>query len=204
MAKSNYDTTRDLMEPEFCKYDQQSMIRKFRLRNDEKYLYIGFLGECYRICRSTGRVEREQDGQHGDYNVSMSIFDLLCCSRDEPRLSGRFCTVNSLPRTVKGTTLGDSMFRKYAALFDRHPRALEKALLKLGGVPDPIGDIACKLYPFDCLPILFRFWHADEDFPASVTILWDENTLDFLHYETTYYVVGHLMRRLEEMITRPE
>ncbi len=31
--------------------------------------------------------------------------------------------------------------------------------------------------------------------------MWDENTLDFLHYETTYYVVGHMLERLKALMS---
>ena len=40
----------------------------------------------------------------------------------------------------------------------------------------------------------------DYEFPASLQLLWDTNTLDFVHYETTYYIAGHLLSRLRELM----
>ena len=47
-----------------------------------------------------------------------------------------------------------------------------------------------------------RFWHADEDFPPSLDLLWDRNTLQFLRYETTWFAAGVLRRRLREEMGR--
>ena len=52
------------------------------------------------------------------------------------------------------------------------------------------------LFPF--LPLILRFWEADEDFPASMQVLVDKNTLDYLHYETLMFALSHLMTRLVE------
>ena len=50
------------------------------------------------------------------------------------------------------------------------------------------------MFPF--LPVQLRFWDADEEFPAQLRFLWDRNTLKFLHFETVYYVIGHLLGKL--------
>ncbi len=203
MEKNNYEITRDLMEAEFCKYDQEKMIEKFQLQYDEEYLYIDFVGQNYRINRTNGRVERGTDQFlevfHGDYNESMSIFDLLCYSKEYCCLSGKYCGVNSLRKTVQTAFLGEDLNQHYAEFFDQRPEALERALAALGGTKEPVGDISYKVYPFPYLPVIVQFWKSDEEFPASIKILWDENTLDFMHYETTYYVAGHLMKRLKEL-----
>lgn len=36
--------------------------------------------------------------------------------------------------------------------------------------------------------VRLRFYHSDLEFPPQLTVLSDENTLDFLHDETTNYV----------------
>ena len=51
---------------------------------------------------------------------------------------------------------------------------------------------------FDCLPVLLRFWEADEEFPAQLQLLWDRNTCRYLRYETTFYLSGEILRRLRE------
>ncbi len=53
---------------------------------------------------------------------------------------------------------------------------------------------------FEFLPVMIIFYEEDCDFPAEFKILWDENTLDYMHYETTFYAVQHLFERIEESI----
>ena len=54
---SNYEIMRNQMRGEFVKYNQQKMIEKFSLRNDEGSIYIDFMRREYRIHRKTGMVE---------------------------------------------------------------------------------------------------------------------------------------------------
>ena len=46
--------------------------------------------------------------------------------------------------------------------------------------------------------MILQFWDADEEFEAVLKIMWDENILDYMHYETTYFAASHLLSRLKE------
>ena len=81
---------------------------------------------------------------------------------------------------------------------DRAPDAFRRACEALGGTAAPGGDICYDLDLFPDLPVRLRFWHADEDFPPSLDLLWDRNTLQFLRYETTWFAAGVLRGRLRE------
>ena len=54
------------------------------------------------------------------------------------------------------------------------------------------------IFPF--LPAVFQFWYSDEEFPAMLKFMWDENILDYVHYETIYFMMSHVIKRLEEEI----
>ncbi len=41
---SNYEIMRDRMEVEFAKYDQDTMIRKFGLKNDAEHIFYSVRG----------------------------------------------------------------------------------------------------------------------------------------------------------------
>ena len=98
---SNYDLTREQMEGAFVRYDQGEMIRKFHLRQTSEHLFITFIGEDYRIGRRTGKVERLPSGGGAPvpagFNESMTLFDVLCSSKPDCRLSGEYMTVTNLP-----------------------------------------------------------------------------------------------------------
>jgi hypothetical protein len=88
----------------------------------------------------------------------------------------------------------------WALRFQQDPEGLRRVLMDMGGRPFPHGDVACVLELFDGLPIVLQFWQADEEFPPSLRLLWDENALMYLKYETMYFAKGVLLKRIEEMM----
>lgn len=210
MKQNNYQHMRDQMRPFFLAFDQEEMIRKFALIHDERFLYLRFCGKCYRISRTTGIVEWSEDGfvtcTEGDYNESMSIYDILCYSKPACRLSGEFTPSSSLKGIVyTGMNAGSSKgSNKIAEYFNTHMEELEQACAALGGVPEGRGDLAYRIPLFDFLPVRFSFWRSDEDFPPEIQVLWDTNVLSFMHFETLFFAAGHLLRRLEEQMRRLE
>lgn len=204
MKESNYEIMKKKMQVHFLEYDQGTMIRRFGLECDDDFLYIGFAGRMYRIGRNTGAVEWSEDGfvraGVAGYNEAMTIFDVLCCSRENCRLSGEFVPVNDLPGVVAGSRAGNGLFQDTAKFFDSHTEALRAACERMGGVPAGKADVGYELKLFDFLPVRLNFWNADEEFPASLRMLWDRNLLDFMHYETSYFAAGHLMGRLKEIM----
>ena len=201
---TNYEITRNQMRGEFVKYDQDNMIRKFSLRNDASYIYINFMSREYRIDRKTGVVEWSENdfstSVEADFNESMTIYDILCYSRDDCSLSGNFCPVNLLKGTVKTSGSGSNLFQNAADSFSGKQKELECVCSFLGEDPGLKGDVAVKLYPFPFLPVILQFWEADDDFPARLNFLFDENTLDYMHFETVFFMTGHILKRIGEMM----
>ena len=199
---SNYDLTREQMEGAFVRYDQGEMIRKFRLGQTAEHLFITFIGEDYRIGRRTGKVERLPSGGGepvpAGFNESMTLFDVLCSSKPDCRLSGEYMTVTNLPGIANIAAPGTGTYAETARLFAGRPGVLRRACEALGGVPQRVGDVSSLIPLFDFMPVMVQFWDADEEFDAVLKIMWDRNTLDFMHFETTFYAAGHLLRRLKE------
>ncbi|MDD7389185.1 MAG: DUF3786 domain-containing protein [Lachnospiraceae bacterium] len=204
---SNYELMRDLMEKEFLKYDQQKMIEKFHLKNNEQYLYLNFVGRECRIGRSDGKVEYQdveyQESEtkvwvHADYNISMTIFDVLCCSKADCHLSGTYASINNVKKGIPMASAGAGMFQKESSFFAGCSEKLKSACERLGGIPQQSADVSYMIMLFDFLPVILQFWDADEEFDAVLKIMWDTNILDYMHFETTFFAVGHLLSRLME------
>jgi hypothetical protein len=204
MKKTNYKITRDRMRPEFLKYDHGEMIRKFSLEADSDYIYIAMLGRPHRINRANGTVEWSEDGfatvHEADFNVSMTIYDVLCKSKPKCASSGVFCSVYSLGNQLHSVFGSGEFHNSGANRFAGDTDALHRACRKLGGREYFAGDIAYILPLFDFLPIVFQYWLPDDEFDAGITFLWDENALDFMHFETTFYASGHILQRLTELM----
>ena len=203
MSTSNYEITLLEARKLFLCYKQTAMIEKNSLEHDEQYLYLQLLDQRHRIDRSTGVVEwidSANTPHEADFNASLSIYDVLCYSQPNRALAGQFAPINSVASNYHTGNLGGSIFDACSPVFSDHPDRLEKALIALGGIKAGKGDIAYQINAFPFFPIQVQFWEADEDFPASLQLHWDLNTLQFLRYETTYYLAGHLLRRLRELM----
>ena len=184
----------------FLSYDQQKLIQKFRLEWDETFLYTTLLGRKYRICRQTGDMDCMTDGGWADgnsYEEVMTLLDLLCDSRDDRFIAGRWKSMESFGLMFHQNLLQDER-DPLAERFDREPEALRKAGLAIGGKPQAGADIAFVFEVFDGLPIVLQFWHGDEEFAPRIRWLWDENARMYIRYETMYFAVGLLRRRILE------
>ena len=200
--RSNYDQARDRAEGEFIKYDQEAMIAKFHLRHDERYLYLRFIAQDYRVDRRTGRIESlaAAGPVHAGFNETLTILDVLCESKPDCRLSGEYVRVNDLDGIPKTAYLGGNLFDGSAKQFTHRTAALRAACQRLGGIPGEVGDVSYQIPLFEFFPVMLQFWDADEEFEAVLKVMWDRRTLDFMRYETTYYAAGQLLDRLQTLM----
>lgn len=199
----NYDLQVDMGKEIFLGHDQEQMIRKFRLDADGQYIYLTYLNTPCRISRQTGGVEEricDVWQECRDYSTVMTVYDLLCYykGKNAPALLHKWCTVGTF--VVTGVTQTDTFTKKYAKLFDGRLDKLKAAAQKLGGVLQERmagADLTCKFQVTPFFPVLLQFWEGDEEFPPKLLILWDRNTNQFMHFETTFYLQGDLLERLK-------
>lgn len=133
----------------------------------------------------------------------MSIYDVLCDSKPDCHLSGRFVSLNSLKGTVFSSGTVGNIFQKYTGFFDGKTRELAKACEKLGGIPEKVGDVSYRLEIFPFLPAVFQFWYSDEEFPAMLKFMWDEN-IWIMSITRPSFMMSHVLSRLEEEIRKQE
>jgi hypothetical protein len=200
---SNYEITKRRVQKDFLKYNQEKMIQKFALKADENYLYITFIGHSYRICRKSGYLEWSEDNfvtcVEGDFNEALTIYDLLCDSKENCHAANDFINLNSLSSLQSSSKkLGDGLFHGEDKIFDHKEELFGNVCEKLGGIKAGKGDVAYELPLFDFLPCRIQFWNSDDEFDAQLQIFMDKNVLKFIRYETVWYAVSHLMKRLTE------
>ena len=197
---NNYDIQVAQAKKHFLSYDQQELIGRCCLRYDEDYFYITFLSGPYRISRKTGDMQRQEDGRwvKGDsFGEVMTILDWLCDSRPDRYPTGRWINVVSHGHYFH-SNLQEEGEDPLATAFDKDPEKFHKACLALGGQKHQSADISYTLELLDGLQILVQFWHGDEEFPPRLRFLWDENVLRYIRYETTWYAIGMLVKKLKE------
>lgn len=183
----------------FLQYDQQRLARKLGAKLDGDYLHTAFLGEPWRIHRQTGDISR----LHGDawvdansFGEVLTLLDLVCDSREDRCPSGRWKNMRDFGHGFHQTFLEQR--DPWAERFQACPEAFSRACQRLGGERYPLGDAAYSIPVFDRLRLLVQLWFGDEEFPAQLRYLWDENALQYLKYETMYYAVPLVLKRIVE------
>lgn len=202
--KDNYLIQAGQAKQRFLSYDQQRLIAKFRLQYDKEYLYVNLLCKLYRIDRKTGDMDcREDDAwQDGNsYEEVMTLLDLLCDSRDDRWISGRWRNMQSFGMQFHQNLL-EEQYDPMAEYIDAHPEDFQKACLSLGGEPLKGADISYAIEVFDGLPIGIQFWHGDEEFAPRLRYLWDENARMYIRYETMYFAVNLLKQRIIQVFAK--
>ena len=193
--RDNYALQAESARLRFLTYDREAMPA----RKDSEYLYLFFCGFDYRICRADGHLFRRvaecwlPADSHGEV---LTIYDYLCDAKP-----GRVPAGNAVSMAFLGGHVHSGLATASGSLeraIDSDPEAFRRGCLILGGRECKGGDACFELDLFPDLPVRLRFWHADEDFPPSLDLLWDANTLDFLRYETTWFAAGVLRSRLRE------
>lgn len=196
----NYLIQAQQAKQHFLRYDQQRLIEKLRLKSDDDYLYTRLLSKPYRIHRATGEIQRlEHDSwvEANTHSEVMTLLDLVCDSRENRYLSCRWKQMSSFGLMFHQNLLEDKR-DPVAERFQRDPEALRRACLKLQGKPMQGGDVSYAMELFDGLPVWLQFWEGDEEFPPRLRWLWDENALMYLKYETMYFAVNLLLKRISE------
>ena len=196
---NNYDMMMEQARLRFLTYDRDAICRRLDLRATADEIAVRFLGCEYRIRRDDGRVFSAA-GIPADFNTAMSIYDVLCRSEARPRLTGEFVPTTALNGIHGSSPVHEELHALHAAFFAGRTAQLHELCLRRGGREWGKGDVSCILPVFDFFPLRLCFWDADEDFPASLQFFWDANALDFLHYETLWYVTDALITQLKAEI----
>ena len=184
----------------FSTYDQDKIIAKLKLRHDEAYLYPVMFSETYRIHRKTGNIDRLTEEGWVDANTFgevMVLLDLVCDSREDRFITGKWKNMTDFGLMFH-RNLTEGRKDPWADKFEANPEGFRKACEFFKGVPFPQGDIAYTLEVFDGLCLTLQLWFGDEDFPAGLRFLWDENATMYLKYETMHFAKGMLLEKMEK------
>lgn len=209
LGKSNYDIQAEKAQLEFPKWNHEAIAHKFDLIYDKKYLYINFIGQKYRINRETGIAEKSDDGilyySKAGFNEIMSFLDLFSYSKPQLELSGEWINMQSLGARLgatgpSGRAVASDAFSPFSEYFSGKCSKLAKTCVQLGGKEVAHADVSYVINVFDFLPVMIQFWDCDDEFAADTRIFWDTNILDYMHFETIFYVANHLLHRIKSIM----
>lgn len=184
----------------FLTYDAQKLAKKLRTELDDHYLYTALFHQRYRISLENGDLERLESGVWVDgnsYEEVMTLLDLVCDSREDRFVSGRWKNMQSFGLQFHQNLL-ESARDPWAEIFQNDLPGFRRGCLALGGMPLPIGDAAYAMEVFDGLPIAVQLWLGDEEFPPNLRFLWDENADMYIRYETMFFARGLLLEQIRK------
>lgn len=199
---NNYDRMLLAARQRFLEYDPQLLGQKPGVTDLGSELATYFFGQQTIIRKADGQIFL--DGRSADFGEGLSVLDWLCDRKPDAAASMEFCPIGSLPGIyVGGGNLSMDM-PKLARTIHENPDGFRDACMKMGAEPQGMGDLGFRLRIFPDLPMCLKFYFADEEFPPQLTPLWDRNMLQFVRYETVYYIAGclqeYLLRRMDETI----
>lgn len=185
----------------FLEYDQQLLAGKLGAKMDGEYLYVRFLSEPWRIHRLSGDMSRFHQGSWigaDSFGEVLTLLDLVCDSREDRHPAGSWKNMRDFGHGFHQQLLEQR--DSWADFFEQQPEAFAKALESMGGEKYPLGDVAYAIPVFDDLKLLIQLWFGDEEFPPQLRYLWDENALMYLKYETMYYALPLVLKRIKEQM----
>ena len=199
VKQDNYKISLQNAMKRFCSYDMELLSRRVGVTDRGEYLETLFFGMETKIDKKTGCVT--VDNQPADFCEGLSVFDWLCDGKTDAKASYCFCPVSSLPGVlVRGQGLMMAA-PELAQRIEKDISHFQKIILKMGGKAISMGDFGAEIEIFPGLPMQLKFYHSDEEFPSNITFLWDKNILQFVRYETIYYLSAtikkHLLHRMQ-------
>ena len=148
------------------------------------------------------RTSAETAWPEAQFNEAMTIYDLLGYAQPACHASGTMINMKSLHTKITATAPRPSSIyaaqeARLAALEAQKSGILAQAARALGGAPLDKADASAQFTVMDDLAMQVHLWLPDEDFPASLQFFWDENVLQYMHYETVWYANGFILEELE-------
>ena len=199
--RDNYAITVRRAKTLFLEYDQRLLAEKLGAKMDEEFFYTRFLSEPWRIHRVNGDISRFHQGswvEADSFGEVLTLLDLVCDSKENRQPSGSWKNMRDFGHGFHQQLLEQR--DSWAEAFQQQPEAFASALESLGGEKYPLGDVAYTIPVFEDLRLLVQLWFGDEEFPAQLRYLWDENTLMYLKYETMFYAIPLVLNRIREQM----
>ena len=199
--RDNYAITVQRAKALFLEYDQRLLAKQLGAEMAGESFYTAFLSEPCRIHRTTGDISRLHLGSWLDansFNEVLTLLDLVCDSKENRYTTGKWKNMQDFGHGFHQSLLEQR--DPWAERFQAQPEIFARACESLGGERFPLGDVAYSIPVFEDLRLLIQLWFGDEEFPAQLRYLWDENALMYLKYETMYYALPLILKRIKEQM----
>ena len=196
----NYDAVRRTWRQRFLEMDHERLAQRFRLKQDDRNLYMTYFSHPYAIDRRTARITRmDKPEMPIGFNLEMNFFNMFHYAVEHPVPSGKLVPFRDVKRVYPfERAYRKTILRPFEALFSGRVEALQTALRVLNARPQQQGDAGGAIEVFPGLEVAVVFWDADEEFDAQANMLFDSNITDFMHEENVVCVASDAVYFLAE------
>ena len=181
--------------------DREKIIRNTGASFDPvKQCYrIPVLNEEFAVFPAEEKIEMLPDYKcvtQNEVDLCLFLLHYLLGAKDVP-VSGEKISEKEL----KG---GEMFFRGLHAIptadiknrYGRNPEGLIKAGEKLSGRKAEFGDASIQLTAAPKITVIYVLWAADDEFPASVTVLFDPSIQEFLPLDVIFGMCIYIYKKL--------
>lgn len=187
---SNYEKVFVKYKRLFLVIDHEDVARRLLLKIDDKHITIPYFGRTVKVFRETGDMFYE-DGGEMDVEDKLLIMHHFYFSKPSAFLAGEMVPFREIheaahfePAYEKETLLPSAEY------FAGKPELFLQRAKELGGRIEKFGDASVTLSATPTIPLTYIFWDGDEEFPASMNILFDKNITQFIHAESVPAIAG--------------
>ena len=201
----NYEAVRETWRRRFLEMDCGRLAERFRLKLDERYLYLTYFSRPYGIFRATGEIVRlDAPDTPINFNTAMNFYNMFHYAVENPQPSGRLVPFREVRRVYPfEAAYRKSILIPFAERFSGRAEALRCAMKALSAVPTKQGDAGGTLEIFPGLTMSVIFWDGDDEFPAQANMLFDYNITDYMHEENVVCVASDAAGFLTEEAQLP-
>ena len=180
--------------------DQAALMRKLpEIHVEGEYLTLRYYGRKLGIHRESGRIAALEDGNSVSINSQLTVYTLMWYCKEDARRDNEWLPFARLKDAGPfGPAFQRSIIDVFAATFSGKSQELAQTLMEMGGVRLPVGDVGYQLSAFECIPVRFHFWDADDEFPAQANLLFEASATDFIHVESLVTIASEGLWRISE------
>ncbi|MCS7252922.1 MAG: DUF3786 domain-containing protein [Armatimonadota bacterium] len=162
----------------------------------EQKVSLNLLGDVYEISLPDCDVRCVTD-EGAPIHLKILALHYLAQASGKP-LTDRLIDFRELPGGIAYHVSFDSRVKKLllSVFGDDDGSKLREAAKKLGAEDVNYGDVGLRIWALPRVPIIIAFWAADEEMPASISILFDSSISSYLTTEDVAVLGEHLAEKL--------
>ena len=205
MAVNNYDQWRIDWQQRFLSMDKGALLQKLPfLREEDGRILVPYFHQTVAIRLKDGVMEPPSQWKTLSLMDEMNVYTMLWYSKPNARLQNEWVPFEQLKDArAFGPAFRRGNLAPFAATFEGPGELLRQALLQMGGLPLPTGEVGYQISVFPCIPMRVLFWDGDDEFHAQCNLLFDRSAADFIHVESIVSIASEALKHLAELAGLP-